>query len=132
MPRTKATKIAAFNALTQAAFHHEPRPPSVPPEHGHQRLFKGPAALPKRLPLGGEGLYIGSANALVWRSALADVAYLDIEVDGGACVSRMNLKATAGELRELAARLIDAAHDLELWPAERLAAYDSLTEQVPA
>lgn len=108
---------------TQAAqptIHH-PRPPIVPQnsQHAWQRYFGNSAA--------GLGQYLLVATDLamaprccVMRNAAFDVAEMNISL-GVNTDARITICMTPAELRELAARLIDAAHDIEAFPAAILA-----------
>lgn len=56
----------------------------------------------------------------VWRDAKQDVAELEITL-GLHTSASMTVRLTPAELRDLAARLLDAAHDIETLPAAVLA-----------
>lgn len=94
-------------------FTHEPIPPRVPAEaqHSNQRWFKG-TGFSVRPP----GDFYSSAE--VYRDGRKDSAEVRLTMRGGGPVYfDAALELNAGALRELAQRLLDAAHDLEVFPA---------------
>lgn len=93
---------------------HYPRPAMVANAYGFgpgMREFGSS----ERLPLTGGGAI---ATVCVYRSGNCDAALLRVDIDHGTAV--FGVSATPTELRELAARLIDAAHDIESHPARTL------------
>lgn len=134
---TTAAEIAAFNTLTQATFHHEPRSPEIDPQYPAQRYFcRGAPSYGTDV---GEAPDSDSPHKLrahvrttVYRNARDDTAELALRVACQVGDSTTYANLTAPELRDLAARLVDAAHDLELWPAARLAAYANLCDKAAA
>lgn len=97
--------------VTPAPFTHHPRPAIVSDTEGchDQRRFGSDFDL---------SLDNGSTTvgAEVLRFATRDTATLCLRI----CVIKatMQVQATPAEMRELAARLIDAAHDIEAFPAD--------------
>jgi hypothetical protein len=59
----------------------------------------------------------GETMLAVYRDAKRQVAELEINV---ASIARIDIELTPTKLRELAARLLDAAHDIEANPAAML------------
>ena len=103
-----------------------PRPAHVPPEreYAYQRRFgsdeqdayRGTASVDKRSDA---ELSTPMGWASVYRDGKRDRAELRIELGGGS-TARITFNLDAAGLRDLAARLLDAAHDLESAPAEAL------------
>jgi hypothetical protein len=108
-----------------------PRPAYVPADYSYQRrfgsdtydAFQGTASIDKRSDESGAPM--GSAS--VYRDGNRDQAELRVEI-GGRSSARITLNLTASGLRDLAARLLDAAHDLESAPAEVLMRASTSTE----
>ena len=121
-----ATNIAQFNAQQQAAFIHHPRNAHVCGSHNAQRYFNsGVLAVdlgPKHDP------DFNAVGTCVLRFSDYNYAHLKMSVNTSAGDSSISALMTPTELRDLAARLIDAAHDIELWPSDRLADYASLCD----
>jgi len=97
-------------------FVHLPHAPYVPEEdpYKEQRSFSR----------GDEnrGLRLADYNTSVrvFRWAEADCARLIVETHSKCITSETVVHCTATELREIAARLLDAAHDLDVFPASVL------------
>ena len=131
-----ATQIAEFNALAQAAFIHNARAPHVPRDYPRQRYFAGGgknycvevAEAANNNPCA----HVAAVTSCVFRSAGRDLGELSLAIENSVTSSSLRVNLTPAEMRALAARLIDAAHDIELWPAARLADYDSLCSKVEA
>lgn len=106
-----------------STFTHTPRPPCVCTEpHAYQRRF-GP---PNEIGIGHPQLLMhGETTLVVYRNGKRQVAELGIEVGS---IASMNIELTPAKLRELAARLIDAAHDIEANPAARWMAEQAAKE----
>lgn len=115
-------------------FIHIPRPADVPsePQYANQRYFKGRAGQNRSLYASGVHIAeLSSTTVDVYRHGPDDCAMLTIEVEqhhGKAATTTANLKPA--ELRDLAQRLLDAAHDIETHPAPTLVAAQH--EEVPA
>lgn len=94
------------------AFTHEPRAPYCPASHPDQRYFCDGSGRDDY-----DARWI-SSMVRVYRNAARDVVDVDIRCSTG----RVSVEASASlnptELRELAQRLLDAAHDLETQPAK--------------
>jgi hypothetical protein len=60
------------------------------------------------------------AEVSVFRWADVDAAELRLSVNLGRSENNATVECTAAELREIAARLLDAAHDLEVNPSDKL------------
>lgn len=106
-------------------FTHRPRAAVVPKERQHreQRYFNGTSD--HGLPHAATGQSISSwsgANTRIWRLARHDSAKLDVSVTTPHGDSTTTIHLTAAELRDLAQRLLDAAHDIEAHPAAHLRA----------
>ena len=98
-----------------STFTHTPRPPCVCAKpYAYQRRFGPPSKNSKENP---ELLRHSKTIFVVYRNAQREVAELGIEVDS---IASMNIELTPEKLRELAARLVDAAHDIEANPAAKL------------
>lgn len=98
------------------AFIHTPRAPEVSDGFPDQRWFRGPnkeqrvqITLQKKRP--------SSQSATVVRLASENKAELGIRFDTGITSGSIDVALTATELRELAQRLLDAAHDIDTNPA---------------
>ncbi len=106
-----------------STFTHTPRPAIVPTTEGHttQRRF-GPGKFPcdyNLRPADREACAMG-ASLVVYRDGECDLAEVTISLGtytNASITARLNL----AELRELAACLLDAAHDIETLPAAVLA-----------
>lgn len=102
-------------------FTHSPRPAIVPTEAKYSQLRR------YGVPADAHGMHLQHDKEEPWWSALVvfrdgrqDVAELTIEI-GLRTRASITARLTPDELRELAARLIDAAHDIETLPAAVLA-----------
>lgn len=102
----------------QGTSTHTARPAQVLiGEHRNQRRF-GPSELAAfNLKLESDG---GKCTAQVYRDSADDVAELSLRL-GLWTEARFTARLTPTEPRELAARLLDAAHDIETLPAAVLA-----------
>jgi hypothetical protein len=107
--------------MEAATFTHTPRPALVPPESrfASQRRF-GPAGISEGMPT---ALYSSSRDGdvrievEVFRHAERDVAEVSFGVHAlFSAVAHL----TPAKLRDLASRLIDAAHDIEANPAPEM------------
>lgn len=133
-PANGAEPCDAIDALTAAklnrefardgssVFVHAPRPADVatPAKYSNQRRF-GPGGTVRHHKLAMQsqeerGL---RAEACVHRDAEFDLAELTLELGLYTC-SSITVRMTPAELRDLARRLIDAAHDIEAHPAATL------------
>ena len=98
-----------------STFTHTPRPPCVcTGRHANQRRFGPPGEVSNEHP---QPLTHGETTLGVYRDAKRQVAELEINV---ASIARIGIELTPTKLRELAARLLDAAHDIEANPAAKL------------
>lgn len=98
------------------AFTHTPRDPHVTQTHPNHRWFTGLSESHWIAPKAqSKGFF--SEEISVKRFADMDVAFLQFDVQTANTSSSFNVNLTAAELRELAQRLLDAAHDLEVNPA---------------
>lgn len=113
MPHTQPASAAPEAAAPQA-FIHYPRPPMVANAYGFGPGMREMGSS-EYLPLTGSNI---RTQACVHRFAACDTAMLRVDIEFGAAV--FGVSATPAELRELAARLIDAAHDIESHPARTL------------
>ena len=96
-------------------FTHTPRPPCVcTGQYANQRRFGPPGKVSNEHP---QPLTHGETTLGVYRYAKRQVAELEINV---ASIARIGIELTPTKLRELAARLLDAAHDIEANPAAKL------------
>jgi hypothetical protein len=98
------------------AFIYTPRAPEVSPNYAEQRWFTGPnkeqrveITLRKRRP--------ANQSVTVVRFAYGNTADLGLRFDTGIANGSIDLSLTASELRDLAQRLLDAAHDIDTNPA---------------
>lgn len=119
------TTQAAMSATPAAegTFTHAPRPAIVPTEakHAWQRRF-GPGATVgdyKINPADREARAM-RCELKVFRDGNCDIAEVRISL-GLYTTAQITARLSPTELRELAARLIDAAHDIEALPADALA-----------
>ena len=116
--------MSALNSATQAPhkgdFTHAPRPPIVPTEakYSQQRRYG--------VPTEAYGMHLKhdikepTRNVLtVFRDGHHDVAELTIDM-GVMTLARITVRMTPAELRRAAASMLDAAHDIEMFPAELL------------
>jgi hypothetical protein len=101
-------------------FVHTPRAPKVPEGDAHnwQRWFVG--ADDGRDVYASESRY-GSGYAQVFRDARTDVAEVTVAVRVGPTRFTAEIDFGPAGLRDLAHRLLDAAHDIETHPAAALA-----------
>ena len=98
-----------------STFTHTPRPPCVcTGRHANQRRFGPPGEVSNKHP---QPLTHGETTLGVYRDAKRQVAELEINV---ASIASIGIELTPTKLRELAARLLDAAHDIEANPAAKL------------
>ena len=98
-----------------STFTHTPRPPCVcTGQYANQRRFGPPGKVSNEHP---QPLTHGETRLGVYRDAKRQVAELEINV---ASIARIGIELTPTKLRELAARLLDAAHDIEANPAAKL------------
>ncbi|HRM66901.1 MAG TPA: hypothetical protein PLB24_07830 [Comamonas denitrificans] len=98
-----------------STFTHTPRPPCVcKGQYANQRRFGPPGEVSNEHP---QPLTHGETTLGVYRDAKRQVAELEINVASIACIG---IELTPTKLRELAARLLDAAHDIEANPAAML------------
>ena len=96
-------------------FTHTPRPPCVYKGlYMNQRSFGPPGEFSNEHP---QHLTHGETALRVYRYANKQVAVLGINV---ASTASIDIQLTPTKLRELAARLLDAAHDIEANPAAML------------
>lgn len=104
------------------AFTHTPRPPQTPatPEHWWQRRYPGTSGSNYVRCKEPESRHLG-AEVEVWRDAGCDTAEVRTSLGLHTCAS-ITARMTPAEMRDLAERLIDAAHDIEANPAAALAA----------
>lgn len=103
---------------------HVYRPALHPPtgQHSYQRRYGPPgyegSSHPSRLITTSDR---DRAQFEVYRDATHDVAEVEITI-GTFTAASIILRMTAEELREAAARLLDAAHDIETLPSHALQA----------
>lgn len=101
-------------------FTHAPRQAIVPTDakYSQQRRYGVPTdAYGMRLQ---HDIEEPQRNTLVvFRDGHHDVAELSVEI-GISTHARITLRMTPTELRKAAASMLDAAHDIEMWPAELL------------
>lgn len=117
---------------TPYSYTHIPQAPDVPstPAHADQRYFKG---LTNRREVYASGKHIAALRGTevdVYRHGPDDSAQLTIQVEHPAGKSVCTAYLKPAELRDLAQRLLDAAHDIEANPAAKLRAAQA--EQVAA
>lgn len=111
------TTTDTHRAAVATAFSHHARPPILPAEkeHAWQRSF-GDAS-----DVAGYTIDLITDDTqhpgiTVMRDARKNVAELEVRIGIWTCAS-ITARLTPAELRELAARLLDAAHDIETLPA---------------
>ena len=98
-----------------STFTHTPRPPCVcKGQYANQRRFGPPSEISSGHP---QPLTHGETTLAVYRDAKRQVAELEINV---ASIASIGIELTPTKMRELAARLLDAAHDIEANPAAML------------
>ena len=98
-----------------STFTHTLRPPCVcKGQYANQRRFGPPGKVSNEHP---QPLTHGETTLGVYRDAKRQVAELEINV---ASIASIDIELTPTKLRELAARLLDAAHDIEANPAAKL------------
>ena len=98
-----------------STFTHTPRPPCVcTGQYANQRRFGPPGKFSNEHP---QPLTHGETTLVAYRDAKRQVAELEINV---ASIASIGIELTPTKLRELAARLLDAAHDIEANPAVML------------
>ena len=95
-----------------AAFTHEPKAPEVPETRPKQRYFISTKVFDDY-----DARWIGGI-VCVYRNAARDVADVDLRCNTGRVDLQASARLTPAELRELAGRLLDAAHDIETQPAK--------------
>jgi len=127
-----------FNMHDLAPAFATPRPAHVAPEavYAYQRRFgsdlheahRGTSSVDRRMD---EEFGPPMGQATVYRDGKQDHAELQIDI-GGMSEVRLNLKLDASGLRDLAHRLLDAAHDLATNPAAALARLYDLPERITA
>ncbi len=105
-------------------FTHIPCAADVPsePQYANQRYFKGLKGHNREVYASGKHIAkLSSTQVDVFRHGPDDCALLTIEIEhhNGKASATANLKPA--ELRDLAQRLLDAAHDIEAHPAAVLA-----------
>ena len=94
---------------------HTPRPPCVcKGQYANQRRFGPPSEISNEHP---QPLTHGETTLVMYRDAKRQVAELEVNV---ASIARIDIELTPTKMRELAARLLDAAHDIETNPAAKL------------
>jgi hypothetical protein len=107
----------------------EPAPISVTPrpaivsegEHSNQRRF----GATQRAAFGLALAHHAATELIVCRMAHEEVASLEVSIGSGhgyGVAVTIDLDLTRSELLELAARLIDAAHDIDTHPSQQLIA----------
>ena len=105
-----------------STFTHTPRPPHVSEAPHHlQRRFGPPncrSSWPPE-PVEPKTEKGGLARVTVYRSGNEDTAELEFKMGLQTQVS-FDVRMAPSELRDLAARLLDAAHDIETNPAAKL------------
>lgn len=107
-----------------STFTHTPRPPHVSAApYQTQRRFGPPNCVPHRMPepIEPKTEEQGHARLSVFRDGEEDVAELNFSM-GLLSRARIDVSMTPSDLRELAARLLDAAHDIQTNPAAKLMA----------
>lgn len=99
---------------------YTPRPAHTPDkaEHRYQRRYGTDSHGTHGLRLSAERE--SRPEVTVYRDGTTDLAELQVDL-GLWCNARIQVQMTPVELRELAARLLDAAHDIESLPAAVLA-----------
>lgn len=105
-------------------FVHLPRAAIVPddPRYAYQRRFgSGPGLRATRVAPSDREACSMNAQAVVYRDGECDLAELSLHL-GAFTFAQITERLTPDELRDLASRLIDAAHDIEAHPAAALAA----------
>lgn len=98
---------------TSTPFTHTPLPAAASEPYPEQRYFLGTTG----------SRWVGpqaDGAARIMRMASRDEAYLVIRATRDRCDVSAELTLTPAELRELAQRLLDAAHDIETAPAALL------------
>ncbi len=104
--------------VTGVKTEHSPRAPYVPTElpHRYQRWFRGEKGSPYEM-----GVFPAvdrwGALAEVYRDSEKDVAELRMRVHHGPSDFRAEIELEPAALRETARCLLDAAHDIEAYPA---------------
>lgn len=119
-------RAAKLNPVPQP-FVHQPIAPWVPEEaaHNKQRSFsRGHENRSVELDCARKpndwGMVTASAEVNVFRWADANTAELSLRVGANRSDCTATVMCNAVELREIAARLLDAAHDLEAFPSNVL------------
>ena len=98
------------------AFTHTPRAPEISDGFPDQRWFTGPNN-ERRVQITLQKKRSSSQSAALVRIASENKAELGIRFDTGITSGSIDVALTATELRELAQRLLDAAHDIDTNPA---------------
>lgn len=95
---------------------YTPRPAHTPDraEHSFQRRYGPDSHSAHGLNLSAERE--SRPEVTVYRDGTTDLAELQVGL-GLWCTAKIEVQMTPSELRELAARLLDAAHDIETLPA---------------
>ncbi|WP_310614115.1 hypothetical protein [Limnohabitans sp.] len=127
MPPNTSTDAGADNCTQNGNFVHIPFPPYIPPEakYADQRYFSRNGEPHRKLQIEISLDAFGvshSAEADVYRNACKDTAELRLTNHTTHCRFESMVSLGPAELRELASRLLDAAHDLEINPAKKLVA----------
>lgn len=116
-------------------FTHIPCAADVPsdPQYAAQRYFRGLAGKSRDIYASGKHIAkLSSTTANVYRHGPDDCAMLTIEVEHHHGKSQTTANLKPAELRDLAQRLLDAAHDIEVHPAAVLACAQRAAEEVAA
>lgn len=106
---------------TEAAAHYAPIAPTVPTgsKYIRQRWFHRGEILGRDVRSAGERGWESAAQ--VFRDGEKDIAELIVRSYSGSLALNVNLEFDPAGLRDLAFRLLDAAHDIETNPAAVLA-----------
>jgi hypothetical protein len=121
------TDASADNCTQSGNFIHIPFPPHVPPEpqYADQRYFSRNGSPLSRLLLGSIRPAFGigtSVEAHVYRNCRRNNAELVFSRRDKYGHFELSTEIEPAELRELALRLLDAAHDIEINPSKKLTA----------
>ena len=111
---------------------HLPIAPYVPESHAHQRYFsRGEGTKGLRVQGGSTHKEAhGSAYFTVMRFADKDAADVELQLTTAGQSSTTVVACSAQELRAIALRLLDAAHDIEANPAAKLMAQEAMETTV--
>ena len=103
-------------------FSYQPIAPHIAPDHPDQRYFsrgqKNSLSFSVKGALDQLKEHKTSIEVTVMRFKNYKFATLELEALASAYFASLNVACTANELREIAYRLLDAAHDLETHPAK--------------